>query len=257
MNKVCFSVEDGVGKLVLNNPDKANCIDADMAGELSVYCDDIDSDPSVGCVIVSGSGGSFCSGADRQILASVAEDPSETDSFFALGQIYEAFQRVGRLTVPTIAVVRGAAVGAGVNLMLATDLRLVADDARIQPGFHRLGLHPGGGHFALLGRAANWEASAALGLFGAELTGIEAVRIGLAWRHLPDIEVEVAAEKYAAVAAVDPELSRQILASMKTELGPPALSWLAASELERARQMWSLRRSPVLAASRKRDVASD
>jgi len=55
--------------------------------------------------------------------------------------------------MPVIAAVRGAAVGAGYNLMLAADLRIVAEDARLISGFLRIGLHPGGGHFALLADA--------------------------------------------------------------------------------------------------------
>ena len=92
--------------------------------------------------------------AERGHLDEVGQDPAEDRRYTSLGGIYRAFTRVGQMQVPTIAAVRGAAVGAGINLMLATDLRIVADDARLISGFLRIGLHPGGGHFGLLaGRA--------------------------------------------------------------------------------------------------------
>lgn len=79
--------------------------------------------------------------------------------------VYGSFARVGELEVPTVAAVRGAAVGAGTNLFMAADLRIVADDARLLAGFLRIGIHPGGGFFTLAGRLAGREAAAALGLF--------------------------------------------------------------------------------------------
>ena len=70
-----------------------------------------------------------------------------------------ASPRVGELAPPTIAAIRGGAVGAGLNLALATDLRVVAEDAALLSGFIPIGLHPGGGHTALLGRLGSREAA--------------------------------------------------------------------------------------------------
>jgi enoyl-CoA hydratase len=140
--------------------------------------------------------------------------------------------------VPSIAAVRGAAVGAGINLMLATDLRIVAEDARLISGFLRIGLHPGGGHFGLLAGRAGAEA----GIFGEEISGLRAVQLGLAWEALPSEQVEERAAELARRAASDPQLARKATASLRTELGPPRLPWAAALEVERGAQLWSLRR---------------
>jgi enoyl-CoA hydratase len=129
-----------------------------------------------------------------------------------------------------------------VNLMLATDLRIVSETSRIMTGFMKIGLHPGGGHFSLLGRLAGREAAAALSLFGDEIDGRRAAEIGLAWIALPEAEVEGRAIEIARRAAADPELARAAARSMRIELGPPAISWPAALEVEKAIQMWSLRR---------------
>ena len=85
----------------------------------------------------------------------------------------------------------------GLNLALATDLRVVAEDAKLLSGFIPIGLHPGGGHTALLGRLGSRETAAALTLFGERLTGAQAVERGLAWAAVPDAEVDAAALELA------------------------------------------------------------
>jgi enoyl-CoA hydratase len=241
-NEVEVNIEDGVATLVLQAPQRRNALTPAMAREMAAACEAIDADPTVGATVVVGSGGSFCAGADRSTLAEAGNDPAHEDSYRDLDSVYQAFGRVGRLTMPTIAAVRGAAVGAGVNLLLATDLRIVANDARIIPGFARIGLHPGGGHFTLLNRIAGREAAAAIGLFGQEVSGQRAAEVGLAWEALPDDQVEDRARELAAIVAGDPALARRATRSFRTELGPPGVSWEAALDLERGPQMWSLRR---------------
>jgi enoyl-CoA hydratase len=196
----------------------------------------------VGAAVIRGAGGTFCSGAERGHLEDVGRDPAEEGRYAALGGIYRAFTRVGQLEVPSIAAVRGAAVGAGINLMLATGLRIVAEDARLISGFLRIGLHPGGGHFGLLAGRAGAEAAAAAGIFGEEISGLRAVQLGLAWEALPSEQVEERAAELARRAASDPQLARKATASLRTELGPPRLPWAAALEVERGAQLWSLRR---------------
>jgi enoyl-CoA hydratase len=242
MSEVMYSVEEGVAVITLNAPERRNAFTAGMVGELLEACAAADADESVGAVVVRAEGESFCSGAHRATLADAGRDPARPDNFKALGHTYNAFVRVGELQAPTIAAVRGHAVGAGVNLMLATDLRIVAEEARIMTGFLRIGIHPGGGHFALLGRLAGREAAAALSLFGDEIDGRRAAELGLAWAALPEAQVEPRALELARRAARDPELARAAARSLRLELGPPAIPWAAALEAEKAVQMWSLRR---------------
>ena len=96
-----------------------------------------------------------------------------------------------------MAAIRGGAVGAGVNLAFATDLRVVARDAKIVSGFLQIGLHPGGGHGVLLGRTGQREAAAAMALFGQGIDGARAAELGLAWAAVDDDEVEAAARELA------------------------------------------------------------
>jgi enoyl-CoA hydratase len=240
--EVRLEVEAGVASLVLDAPGRRNAFTVAMAEELVEACEAIDADSSVGAVVVSGAGGAFCAGADRETLLGTSADPAAEEAYERIGWMYRSFVRVGELDPPTIAAVRGPAVGAGLNLALATDLRVVAEDARLVSGFARLGIHPGGGHFVLAGRTAGREAAVAVGLFGEELSGARAAELGMAWAAVPDAEVEPLAHRLAARAGADPELARRTAASLRLELGPPALSWPAGVEAERATQMWSLRR---------------
>ncbi len=237
---------DGVALLTLDAPERRNALTVEMAAELAAACEELDADTSVGAVVVCGAGGFFCAGGDRATLTAAGRDPAEPEIYAGLGAVYRSFARVGELEAPTLAAVRGGAVGAGLNLMLATDLRIVARDARLVSGFIPIGLHPGGGHGALLGRTGARETAAALALFGERIDGERAAELGLAWAAVDDADVEETALELAARAGADPELARRTAASLRTVLGPPALPWPAALELERASQMWSMRRKELM-----------
>lgn len=241
MSAVELEIQGAVALITIDNVEVKNGLTPAMGDALVAHCEEIDRRPELGAAVIRGAGGTFCSGADtRQWDASIAQASDE--GWNRSSAIYGAFRRVGALAVPSIAAVRGAAVGAGLNLMLATDLRVVSEDALIRAGFLRIGLHPGGGFFTLAARTGGREAAAALGLFGQDVPGREAVARGLAWEALPDGEVEARALELAATAARDPLLSRRAVASLRAELGPPPVSWDAALEMERGVQMWSQHR---------------
>jgi enoyl-CoA hydratase len=118
----------------------------------------------------------------------------------------------------------------------------VAENARLLAGFLRIGLHPGGGYFTISSRTAGREATAAMGLFSEEVDGTRAVEIGLAWKAVPDDQVEDLALELAGRAAKDPELAREAVRSFRAEANNPGMPWDAALHFERATQMWSMRR---------------
>lgn len=237
-----LQIESHVATITIDDPKTRNALDVASALRVAEICDAIQRDLDVGAVVVRGANGTFCSGAARDLLKRAGEDPAEPERYDSVGIVYEAFVRIGELPVPTIAAVRGAAVGAGVNLLLATDLRIIATEARILAGFLRIGIHPGGGHFTLLGRLAGREAATAIGLFGEEISGSRAQQLQIAWEAVADDEVEPRAFELAERVAADPLLARRTVASLRSELGPPAVSWSTGVAMERAEQMWSLRR---------------
>ena len=109
-----------------------------------------------------------------------------------------------RSPLPTVAAVNGPAVGAGMNLALACDVRIAGAAARFDPRFVKIGLHPGGGHTWMLERAVGPQAAAAMVLFGVAVDGARAVEIGLAWSCHPDAELLDAAIAFAQGAARAP-----------------------------------------------------
>lgn len=243
MAEVLLTVDEGVATLTLAAPQRRNALTPAMAAEIGAACDAIDADEAIGAVVVQSTGPAFCAGAHRATLRDIGADPAGDRSFKDLHAIYGAFTRVGRLLPPTVAAVRGPAVGAGVNLVFATDLRIVAEDALIAPGFLGLGFHPGGGHFALVGRTAGREAATALGVFDQTIDGARAAALGLAWEAVPAGRVEQRAHEIARSAAGDPELARAVVRSMRAELGPPGLPWATAMDAETATQLWSFKRA--------------
>lgn len=237
---VSVETADHVALITLNAPERRNALTVSMARGLVAACDAIDADSGIGAAVVRGAGGHFCAGAHRDLLGAAGADPLHPEHYAATSAIYEAFFRFGQLAVPTVAAVRGVTVGAGTNLMLAADLRLVASDARIIGGFARIDLHPGGGFFHLVSRAAGRQTAMALGVFDEEIDGDRAAAIGLAWRAHPDGEVEEHALRLARAAGRDPELARAVTRSARHEAA--GVDWPVALEYERAAQLWSLRR---------------
>lgn len=241
MAEVHLEIIDSTAIVTVDSPDSRNALTPSMGDALVDICDEIDGNLSLGATIIRGANGTFCSGGDRRDWDPFA-DQSEDSVYKKSGRMYAAFLRVGSLATPTIAAVRGAAVGGGMNLMMATDLRVVAEDARIFGGFQRIGMHPGGGFFTLAGRLAGRETAAATGLFDCGMDGRRAVEVGLAWVAVADHLVDDTALELATTAATDPALARESVRSFRQELGPPGVPWAVALEFERATQMWAQRR---------------
>ncbi|MBX3312995.1 MAG: enoyl-CoA hydratase [Actinobacteria bacterium] len=197
--EVRSEVVDGVAVLTLDAPDRRNAMTLPMCDEVAAVCDALEADESVGAIVVTGAGSAFCAGADLSHLG--GDHGRSTED--GLHAIYEGFLRIARSPLPTIAAVNGPAVGAGLNLALACDLRLAGRSARFDARFLNLGIHPGGGHTWMLQRIAGPQTAAATVLFGEILDGAEAERVGLAWRCVDDdalIDTAVALGRRAAAA---------------------------------------------------------
>jgi enoyl-CoA hydratase len=234
------AVESGVAWITLDGEATRNALDAQASAALIATCDEIDADPSIGAVVITGAGSAFCSGADTAVLQSLRSARPD-EAYDGLDALYSAFRRVARLRVPSVAAINGAAVGAGANLALCTDLRLMSETAVLVSGFAWIGLHPGGGHLTLLARAGGHSLAAAAGVFAQPVDAEAAVRTGLAWRAVPSDELlRVAAEAVAHLAA-DPALACALAATLRRTVTDDA-AWDRAIEIERARQMWSLTR---------------
>ena len=235
-----LDIADGTARITLDGPATRNALDAAAAGELIAACDRVDADDSVGVVVLTGAHGAFCSGADTTVLNRL-RSVAPHEAYDGLNDLYAAFRRVGALAVPSVAVVDGPAVGAGVNLALAADLRIVTHEAIFVSGFARIGLHPGGGHLHLLARAAGVRSATAAGVFAQTITAQQAVATGLAADLVTPADISQTVAHATEHLAADPALARALVETLRrTVLDPTA--WDRAIEIERARQMWSLSR---------------
>jgi len=243
---VLTEVADGVGTLTLNNPDERNTLTAAMVAEIIAAMETFEADERVGAVVVTGTPPAFCAGANLGNLAEATGD--------SLGTIYEGFLRIARSPLPTLAAVNGAAVGAGMNLALGCDVRIVADRAKLDTRFLQLGIHPGGGHTWMLRRIVGPQAAMAAVVFGQVLDGAEAERIGLAYRCVPADSLLQAAHEFAAVAASAPralaiEAKRTIQDMADIDNHPDAVERELVPQLWSTQQPWFAER---LAAVKRR-----
>jgi enoyl-CoA hydratase len=225
--------ENGVAVLTLADASRRNAISSRMAGELAASLDDVEADATVRAVIITGQGSSFCAGADRAALRRADEA--------VLREIYGAFLKVLHLPIATVAAVNGPAVGAGFNLALACDVRIVGESAVFDSRFVTIPIHPGGGHTWMLTRSTNPQVAAAMALFGQPVDSSDAVRLGLAWCRVPDADLlDVAKEMCAKLPTAPADLVRQIKQTLRT--APSFEHHDEASEYELHRQLASIAR---------------
>ncbi len=168
----------GVAVVMVVDRERRNALSLELSDLLAQAVAACDHDDSVHAIVITGAPPAFCAGGDLSALAAAGQSGSEAD----LHRIYAGFLAVANATVPTIAAVNGPAVGAGLNLALACDLRLVGPGALFDARFLQLGIHPGGGMTWLAQRAVGPQIAAAMALFGEPLDAQEAVRTGLAFR---------------------------------------------------------------------------
>ena len=179
MTLIEISDHDGDVRVIrLNDPDRRNAMSLALGArmrEAVARCED----DGVQAVVFTGAGTAFCAGADLPELFGDADRPlAETSDL--LRDYYRAFLDVGDLDVPTIAAVNGPAVGAGLNLALACDLRVAGTDATFGATFARIGLHPGGGCTWFLVHELGYARALEVLLRGRTLDAAQAVAAGLA-----------------------------------------------------------------------------
>ncbi|BBY30879.1 enoyl-CoA hydratase [Mycolicibacterium sediminis] len=208
---VLMQVDDRVALITINDPDRRNAITAESSAALRAAVEAAQSDDGVHAVVVTGAGKAFCAGADLTALGAATEE--------GLRVIYDGFLAVAQCSLPTIAAVNGAAVGAGLNLALATDVRIAGPHASFDPRFQKLGIHPGGGATWMLQRAIGPQAARAALLFGARFDAEAAVRHGLAL-EIADDPVAAALALASGPASAPREVVLSTKASMRATANP-------------------------------------
>jgi enoyl-CoA hydratase len=236
MTYVIVEVADRIATVTLNDPDRRNAINATMNAELLTAFDDLESRDDIGAVVLTGAGKGFCAGADLELLRAAK-------SADAMHAIYAGFLRVANSTLPTVAAVNGAAVGAGMNMVLACDIAIASEAATFDARFLDIGLHPGGGHAWRLRRNTNQQTVMAMVLFGQKLTGAQAAARQVVWDCVPADALLATASSIAGRAAnFPPELTRK---TKQTILGLGSIFEAAdAVDGELTPQLWSMAEPP-------------
>jgi len=231
--------DDGVVVLTLDNPDQRNAMSEEMTSSWVVAIDELAGDRSVRAVVVTGEGSAFCSGGDTSWIAS-EPDASVDHLRTRMIAFYRAWLSVRRLEVPTIAAVNGHAIGAGLCLALACDLRYAAEGAKLGVPFVKLGMHAGMAATYLLPDVVGVAHARDLLLTGRVVEADEAFRLGLVSSVAPAEgfrdSVLATAHQVAATAPV------------ATRLTTVALRTGGFSDLESAIQ-WEALAQPVTLAT--------
>ena len=247
---------DGVAVLTLDNPDQRNAMSDQMTESWVRAVDALAADRSVRAGVVTGQGSAFCSGGNTSWIAS---EPDATVDHLRTRMIafYRAWLSIRRLEVPTIAAVNGPAIGAGLCLALACDLRYAAAGARLGAPFVKLGMHAGMAGTYLLPDVVGEAHARDLLLTGRLVDADEALRLGLVSRVLEPAsfldEVLATAEGIAATAPIASRLTTLALrdgghADLETCLQWEALAQpvtLATEDLQEGIRAAQERRAPV------------
>src|SRR5215217_2086570 len=208
---VLIDVADHVATVTVNDPDRRNAVTAEISAALRAAIDAAEANTDVHALIVTGAGKAFCAGADLTALGDATEDGLRT--------IYDGFLAVANCALPTIAAVNGAAVGAGLNLALAADVRIAGPAALFDPRFQKLGIHPGGGATWMMQRGVGPQVARASLLFGMRFDAEAAVRYGLAL-EVADDPVAAAQQLAAGPAAAPRDVVIATKASMRATANP-------------------------------------
>jgi enoyl-CoA hydratase/carnithine racemase len=231
---IIVDVAGAVATVTLNRPERLNAITPEMRVRLMEALVDLDADPRVGCVVLTGSGRGFCAGADRSSLEKLTSEGLRTR--FSTEPIRTDFPF--RMTTPLVAAVNGPVAGTGLSYALMADVRFAAEGATWVASFANLGLVAEHGVSWLLPRLVGMGAALEILLSAEPFTSETAYRIGLVQRLLPAGRVLPAAQEFAAmVAARSPHSVQSIKEQVRLDA---ARSWEDAFLDMRARAVASV-----------------
>jgi 2-(1,2-epoxy-1,2-dihydrophenyl)acetyl-CoA isomerase len=206
---VLYQRHDGIVTLTLNRPETLNAMNEAMMGEIERILIELEADASVRVVILTGAGRAFSSGGDQKRGGEVVP-PAFFDGDLGgalIERLNRSILRMQRLQKPIIGSINGVAAGAGLNIALATDLRIAADTARFVEAFARVGLVPDGGGTYFLPRLVGTAKAMELILLADIIDAQEALRIGLVNRVVPADQLEQETLKLAGRLAQGPTVA--------------------------------------------------
>ena len=226
-------LKTGLGLITLNDPDNLNAMGEEMAGEFSALIDRLSASahgPKI--IILTGAGRAFSAGGNLEMLENKTKLSAEENRTRML-KFYDSFLKILKLNIPLIAAINGHAIGAGLCVASACDIRIAGDKAKLGFTFTRLGLHPGMGATYFLAKVVGYPTALELMLSGRVIDALSAHKIGLVSQVVQNESVLRAAQTLAdEIFESGPLAVSQLLGSMRA--GPSSLE--AALEREAACQ---------------------
>ena len=192
---ILLDIRDKVGLITLNRPQALNALNAQIVSEINQALDQLERDPNIGCVVLTGSQKAFAAGADIKEMADLRYPQIYVDDLFSDAD------RIANRRKPIIAAVSGFALGGGCELAMMCDFILAADNAKFGQPEINLGVLPGMGGTQRLTRAVGKAKAMELCLTGRLMGAEEAERAGLVARIVPQAELVEEALKVAATIA--------------------------------------------------------
>ncbi len=209
MTELEYTVEQGVGTILLNRPAKKNAFTIAMIDEWVRILTEARTDPAVRVIVVTGAGDAFCSGGD---LSGFSGSPTPLENKSLLSDhIHRVALALEDLDKPVIAAVNGVAVGAGMDMALMCDIRLAARSARFSEGYIKVGLVPGDGGCYFLPRLVGMAKALELLWTGDFVDAEEAHRLGLVNRVHDDDEFPGAWLAFARRLAASPPVNIRMI----------------------------------------------
>lgn len=191
MGVVLSEVDGAVGRISLNRPEALNAITVQLGHELAIALERLAL--TCGVIVIRGAGGNFSVGGDFRELERLRSRGEE-----GVAELLDTFTRacalIAELPVPVVAAVEGYAMAGGFELMLASDIAIVRDDARLADNHANFDQVPGGGNSQRLPRIAGRQRAMGLILTGERITGEQAAAWGLAYRAAAPAEFDAAVE---------------------------------------------------------------
>jgi 2-(1,2-epoxy-1,2-dihydrophenyl)acetyl-CoA isomerase len=204
LETITIELVDGVETITLRRPERKNAVNDVMWVELLDEFRRIADDSATRAVVITGANNEFCSGAD---LSAVGEGGPRRHQLASMRHVGDVCLALFRLPQPTVAKVRGVAVGAGCNLALVCDLVVASENARFSEIFARRGLSLDFGGSWILPRRVGLHRAKELALLAEIISAADAYEMGLVNRVLADDELDAFVDDWAARLAAGPPIA--------------------------------------------------
>ena len=224
---ILYGTDGAIGAITINRPDALNALNSTVFAELHHLLEQIAQDPTIRVVVLKGAGEkAFVAGADIREMAGMSRPQAEARSWNGM----RLYDRMRRLPQPIIASIQGYALGGGMLIALACDIRIASSAASFGYPEIKLGIFPGTGGTVLIDRLLGAAAARAICILGERLDAERAFQLGIVTQLVAPSELAAATQAAAAtVAGYSPLALRELKRALNASL---ELDFASAREIE-------------------------